>query len=247
MKPRAVLFDFYNTLLNIHTEEHHPDVWIHLARYLSYQGLRIDAEALHAAFSGKMRLMQRESGEEYPEINMVKLFQAVLAELGYTGPEQFCIQVTQLFRMLSMRRFEAFPDSLPALQALRGSLMLGLISDAQRIFLEPEMEQVGMDGFFDVRIISSDYGFRKPDPRLFTMALDALGLSAGETVYVGDNAFRDVCGARSAGIPGLLLTRHKEFQEEADRRCRPDLIFRGLDELLDWLKSSGGEERMSDA
>ncbi len=232
MKTKAILFDFYNTLLNIRTDEHAPDVWLNLARFFSYQGLRTDAGALHDAFFARMRAMQQESGETWPEINMMRIFQSVLGDLGYRGPDQFCIQVAQLFRALSMRHFEPFSDTLPALQSLRERFKLGLISDAQRIFIEPEMEKAGLAGFFDAQIISSDYGFRKPDPRLFNMALEALGVAAEESVYIGDNAYRDVCGAQSAGLCSILVQRHEAFDEENRRNCRPDMILNTLDEIL---------------
>jgi putative hydrolase of the HAD superfamily len=43
-------------------------------------------------------------------------------------------------------------------------------------------------------------GIEKPDPRIFTIALDALGIDATDAVYVGDTVFFDVEGARAAGL-----------------------------------------------
>ena len=47
---------------------------------------------------------------------------------------------------------------------------------------------------------------RKPDPGIFRMALDEMGLSPGEVVYVGDTE-EDVIGARAAGIKPILIIR----------------------------------------
>src|SRR5918912_1531194 len=105
--------------------------------------------------------------------------------------EQFSLQVTQLFRALSIRRFGLFEDVLPALEALRPSFRLGVISDAQRAFLDPETQLLGLRPFLDIRIASWDYGFRKPDVRLLKMALAALDAHATEAVYVGDHPYRD--------------------------------------------------------
>jgi putative hydrolase of the HAD superfamily len=59
-----------------------------------------------------------------------------------------------------------------------------------------------------VVIDSTVVGIEKPDPRIFTFALDALGVSAEDAagvVHVGDTIFADVRGARAAGLRPLHL------------------------------------------
>ena len=237
VKPRIILFDCYNTLLETRTDEHDLDVWQGLANFLSYQGLHSHGQQLHDRYFHHMRVMQKESAEEYPEIDMVRLFRDVLAELGYQGPELFVKQITQLFRALSIRHLAPFPDTIPALQALKEDFCLGIISDAQRAFIDPEMERAGLLEYFDVRIISGDFGYRKPDKRLFRVALEAVGGKVEEAIYVGDNIYRDVCGAHAAGMPGIWIRRH-EYQEVDNPPCTPDETFGSMAEFVEWLKVS---------
>ncbi len=234
LTPKAVLFDFYNTLLEIRTKEHDPEVWAQLSRFLSYQGARIDAAALHDAFFADLRAMQQARCERYPEINIVQIFRYLLHDLGCTGFDHFAVPLTQLFRALSIRRFRTFPDTQPALHTLRCHFKLGLVSDAQRVFLDPEMAQIGVLDLFDVRVISSDYGFRKPDARLFTMALDRLGVSAAEAIYIGDDVFRDISGAQIAGIKAVLVQRHDQTKD-LKSTCAPALTVQTLAEVVEWL------------
>ncbi len=231
-RPRALIFDLYNTLIDIRTEEGSAEVWRALARLLRYWGLPADDEALRPAFEAAARATRRP-GERHPEVDLVAAFDAVLAGLGYRGPAPLGAEVAGLFRALSMRRFAPFPDAAPALARLRPAVALGLVSDAQRVFLEPELRLAGLDHFFPVRIVSGDYGFRKPDPRLFAMALAALGVAPGEAAYVGDHPYHDICGARAAGLTAILLARPGRAVEDA-RACAPDLTVAGLDELADW-------------
>lgn len=58
----------------------------------------------------------------------------------------------------------------------------------------------------DVVIDSDVVGIEKPDPAIFDLALNALELSAGDCVYLGDSVYFDVQGARAAGIEPLHLT-----------------------------------------
>lgn len=234
VKPKAILFDFYNTLVEIRTDEHDPALWATLARFLQYLSLPAEAETLHTAFTTGVRTALKQSDEDYPEVSLAHVFQALLNNLGYTDSERFGPQITQLFRILSIQHFGLFPDTQPALQKLRTSFKIGLISDAQRVFIEPELAQVGLSELFDVGIISTDYGFRKPDPRLFAMALDQLNVSKEEAIFVGDDLFRDICGAQASGILAVSLKRHNRRRKGRDN-CQPDLAFDTLHELLAWL------------
>lgn len=235
---RAVLFDVYNTLIDIWTDEHDRHVWQALARVLRYQGLAADAGTLHTAFFADVRAMLRESPEQHPEVDLRGAFGRLLQALGYTGPDQLSLQLTQLFRALSMHRFRLFPDVLPALQALRPRFKLGIISDAQRAFLEPETQLLGLAPHFDARIVSGDYGFRKPDRRLFQMALTALDVAPTEAVYIGDHPYRDICGAQEAGLQAVLI-RRVEGKVVDDRACAPDLVVANLEQFVAWLQRRG--------
>ena len=234
VRPTVVLFDVYNTLLEIRTDEHDPAVWEQLARFLSYHGLQITGELLHAAFFDHVHAMQQARGEAYPEIDMVRIFHQLLREQGLAVQEAFAVSITQLLRTLSIRRFRPFPDTLRTLQTLRGAFRLGIITDAQRVFVEPELVQAGVDEYFEVRVISSDYGFRKPDQRLFETALQLLDVRPSDAIYAGDDLFRDVYGAQSAGIRGVFVQRDSQ-QEASDAQWRPDITVRTLDDLVQWL------------
>jgi putative hydrolase of the HAD superfamily len=67
------------------------------------------------------------------------------------------------------------------------------------------MEKFGFAQFFDCMIDSHVVGVEKPDPRIFELALQQLGLPADRCVYVGDNYDRDVIGARQAGLIPILI------------------------------------------
>jgi len=66
--------------------------------------------------------------------------------------------------------------------------------------LDAHLEQLGLLRFFPHRIYSCDVRYRKPDRRIFQLALDAVGVAANEAVFIGDNLHADVYGARRAGL-----------------------------------------------
>lgn len=203
-RPRAILFDLYGTLIDIHTVERSPAVWRDLARFLRFRGLPAEAVALRLAFFAALK---RTSSERHPEWAARTVFGGLLEQLGQPGDERFTDEVAQLFRILTIRRLEPFADALPALRALRGRYTLAIVSDAQRLFLEPELREAGLDSFFAHTVVSADFGYRKPDRRLFEQALRLCGCAPDEALMIGDNLRRDVGGAQAAGIPAIWLRR----------------------------------------
>jgi putative hydrolase of the HAD superfamily len=234
-KPLAVLFDLYNTLIDIRTDEHAPYVWQQMSQYLTYHGVLAEADQLNHRFIQEVRQQQATAGQDYPEIDIAAIFQNFLTPERKRKPTRNAIQLAQLFRSLSMCRIELFPDSLPALDALRG-VPLGLVSDAQRFWLEPEMKRLGLDKYFPVRVVSSDHGYRKPDSRLFHLALEQLGLRPDQAVYIGDSPYRDAYGAQQAGLTGCWVCRHEPF-EAADHQISPDHTFPTLVHFVNWYNN----------
>ena len=88
---------------------------------------------------------------------------------------------------------------------------LGVVSNADGLIgerlRELEILQVGPGLGVEVECVidSGDVGVMKPDPRIFTIALDAMGISAEDAWYVGDMPGIDVVGARRAGLRPVLM------------------------------------------
>lgn len=234
LNPEAVLFDLYGTLLDIRTDEHQPELWQTLARYLRYQGLSADAERLRMNFTEMADREQRDSDEQYPETDVKGIFGNIVQDLGCLQPESLSTDVSKLFRTLSIVHMELFDDTLPALQTLRTRFKVGLVSDAQRVFLEPEIQMTGLAPLLDVVIISTDHGYHKPDPRLFASALSLLQIDSQSAVYIGDSVRRDICGAENANIPAVLLARNGP-REGDDAAQHPYSTVKSLSELCDRL------------
>jgi len=102
------------------------------------------------------------------------------------------------------RSWEAFPDTLPTLQALseRG-VRLGVVSDTG-FDLRPAMDLLGLTPFFQTVVMSFEYGVCKPAAKVFLTACDQLRVSPDRTLMVGDNPLTD-SGAVATGMHVFLL------------------------------------------
>jgi putative hydrolase of the HAD superfamily len=240
---RAVFFDLYGTLLDIRTNEDDPWVYATLAQYLTYVGVSISPEALQQEYRIRVRAYLEGSGEPHPEVDIYTVFRDLLtahrevreredfeAPSGTRHPDEEACQVLStavLFRSLTRRQFAVFPQVHEVLDRLRNRYRLGLISDAQWVFTDPELEMTGLTPFFPVRILSSRVGVRKPDPRMFVKAMRELGVSPENSVYVGDTPPRDLVGARNAGMKCILF----KSANVVYNGLRPDACFQTFAEL----------------
>jgi HAD superfamily hydrolase (TIGR01662 family) len=97
------------------------------------------------------------------------------------------------------------PDDVRrALPQLKGAgYILGVISNRNEPF-QDLLNEHGIGEFFDFSLPAGEVNVWKPDPGIFEHALRRVNLSAQEAVYVGDNYYADVVGARSAGLKPVL-------------------------------------------
>jgi putative hydrolase of the HAD superfamily len=96
--------------------------------------------------------------------------------------------------------WEPMPGAAEALDALAArSMRLAVVSNFDHR-LPPLLAALGLDHGIQCIVLPADAGAAKPDPRIFAFALEALGVAAGEAVYVGDDPADDHAGAAAAGL-----------------------------------------------
>ena len=233
LRPKVVLFDFYGTLIDFETDEYDETLhsaWEVIAHFLRYRGARTSAELLRVRYFRYVEDALKETGNRHADVDVVRIFQRLMDEAGVMNGDGLAMTVAQLFRSRSIKRFELFHETRSVIEALAQKFVLGLVSDSQAPYLIPELQQVSLDRFFRTVVMSSTYGYRKPDPRLLLTAVEQLGVSAEETIYVGDSWMRDVEGAHAAGIHPVWLCRGKR-QVAPPHDFEVDVI-RDLNELL---------------
>ncbi len=111
----------------------------------------------------------------------------------------------QFFRDVSKR--DPYPDTNEALAEVQKRYTIALLSNADDGFLLPNLELLEVG--FDTVLTSEQAQIYKPNPELFQMILSQLGVSAGETVYVGDRQLEDVQGPMDAGIHPVWINRNQ--------------------------------------
>jgi putative hydrolase of the HAD superfamily len=233
MAVRGILFDLYGTVIDIETVESMEEIYRAIAHYLNYHGVYLHRWEVRDRYYQIMRQQREASGEEYPEIDVEAIWRTLLGQEGIQDPgkrRELALILAQLYRAISRNRLQLYPGVKKVLDGLRRDFRLGLVSDAQPCFALPEITAVGLDGIFDPIIISAHYGFRKPDPRLIQKALDAMQLKPAEVIFVGNDMYRDICGAGRMGIR-TIFTQSNQGEQCHDGTV-PDYTARRFEEVL---------------
>lgn len=119
---------------------------------------------------------------------------------------------SQIAGELTMRMREEYqpvdrvPDGVfPTLSTLKKlGYRLGLVSNRSQPMNEL-VDELGLSGYFELILTAGEVGWYKPDPRLLRYAAEQLQADPSESVYIGDNFYADVLGARAAGMTPVLI------------------------------------------
>ncbi len=202
---RACIFDAGGTLV-------HPD-WPRLSRIAEkVAGRRFDEGEMGRAFAEVLRAlgidMQREGfvlPDEFKREHWT--FRSVYRALGLD--EQSCNDVIERVATAHVERHlwcTVDPDAARVIDELKqNGLMVAVISNTEDGRLIDSLDACGISGHFDLLVDSHLVGLRKPDPAIFRLALDRLGIAADQAAYVGDSYASDALAARANGLRGILL------------------------------------------
>ncbi len=214
MDVRALLFDVNGTLIDIETDEWMAECYRAIAHYLTYQGIALHRGEVRDLYFQIMKEQFAASSEKYPEFDVVAVWREALRRCG-----------SDVTRSLPPRSSSAnaavpgadaardFPQKAGGISANPGNS--GAIKNAlspggglrRAKRLRPARAARRRPG----RAISNPsssraiIGFRKPDLRLFQAALAALQVRPEQAVFVGNDRYRDVLGARQAGMKTILF------------------------------------------
>lgn len=236
MSIRAVFFDLYGTLINIETNEEMEEIYRGISHYLTYHRVFMNRREVRERYFAILKEGKRQSPERYPEIDVEAIWHTLLVQENskpLKGRGKLARELARLHRGLSRTRLERYDGVKRILKSVQESYRMATVSDAQRCFALPEMRALGIKKYFDVRVISGDYGYRKPDPRLFTMAAEQLEVAPHETIYVGNDMYRDIYGAQQAGMKTIFVDSNQGSKSYND--VVPDYYARDLYQVLDGI------------
>jgi putative hydrolase of the HAD superfamily len=198
--PATVLLDALGTLIELEPP------WPHLVDELAARGGRVTEEAAREAMRAEMgyyRAHHDEAGDWPGLVDLRRRCAAIVQE--HLATPLALDEV--LAALLAALRFHAYPEVPGVLARLRADgARLAIVSNWD-VSLYDVLERTGLRRLVDAVAISAELGVAKPDPAIFRVALERLGVDAAGAVHVGDSLEHDVAGARAAGLEAVLVVR----------------------------------------
>jgi putative hydrolase of the HAD superfamily len=181
---RAVIFDLWNTIA-----EWPHEVWADVRPRVA-ERLGLTPEEFDTRWYGEMAHM-REIG---PIADVLAHF-----DLSPEAAED----VLELRRAVTRQGLVPVHGAAETIAELRSrGLRTGLITvcseDVPTLWAE-----TAFHGLFDAEVFSATCGLRKPDPRIYRLALDQLGVEPEEALFVGDGANDELAGAERVGMRAI--------------------------------------------
>ncbi|WP_445381425.1 YjjG family noncanonical pyrimidine nucleotidase [Robiginitalea sp. IMCC43444] len=134
----------------------------------------------------------------------------VFDRLNYTiSDTQILLLADEYIRHLSSKT-HLIPHSIEILEYLKGKYRLHIITNGFREVQHRKLENSRLTPYFIEVIDSERAGVKKPDPKIFEMALEVAEVPAQRALMIGDSLEADIIGSRKAGLQALHFNVHNE-------------------------------------
>ena len=222
MAIRALLFDVYGTLLDVH-------------------GLTVALEAAAPGRGAELSALWRQKQIDYTRLRTLSGHHADFAQVTADGldfaAEKLGVTLDAAQRAALLAGYDTLPahaDARPALVALagRGDLKLGVLSNGTPQMLERGLGAAGLTPLLPHRLSIEAARKYKTAPEAYQLGPDALGLPVSEIGFVSSNGW-DACCASWFGYRTIWVNRGQEPMERLG--VAPEREVRGLGDVAEWV------------
>lgn len=238
---KAVLFDLADTLLQFDHLDHRT-LFIMAAKdtYRHLHTMKLPLPEFEVYTRVHFRAFRRKyiwSNIRRRDFNVNDVICRVLIKLAIPVPGSDIPELVWRWYRPVVRRATVETGTRAMLREFRQmGLKLAIVSNtcAPDYCLDRHLENEKLLEYFPTRVYSSNTLYRKPHPEIFRVALDQLGVSAQQAIFVGDLLGADIKGARRAGMTTVWKPAART-KSALKRRVRPDHEIEKITDLMDIL------------
>ncbi len=195
MKYKAIIFDLFGTLIDNFSYEEYRRTLVAIASALSappddFADLWFDL------------FEERMSGALESPVGVIE---HICRELGVCPDNTQIEHATSIRLDMTTNMISVRPDAVQVLSELKSEgYKTGLISDCSHE-MPATWEKLPLAPLIDITAFSCVEGITKPDPRIYQMVTDQLGVQPKDCLYVGDGSSQELAGAARAGMSPVLI------------------------------------------
>lgn len=234
MNIKGIIFDYGGTL------DSRGDHWSEVI-WSAYQksGVLVDKAEFREAYVYGERELARTlhilPHHNFHDLLLIKMRIELekLCEMSVFAPQDVEQKSKEIADICYASARECVEESKPVLEKLAAKYPMVLVSNFYGN-VESVLADFGLTKYFKKVIESAVVGVRKPDPKIFSLGVEALGLPAEEVLVIGDSYKKDILPARSIGCKTLWL-KGKGWTAEEDA-VTDESEIKNLEEVLDFLE-----------
>lgn len=232
---KGIIFDYGGTL------DSHGDHWSEVI-WSAYQqsGVDVDKGDFREAYVYAERELARTlhilPHHNFHDLLKIKIRIELnrLCEMSKFAPQDVDSKTEEIAGICYQSARKSVDEAKPVLDKLAAKYPLVLVSNFYGN-VESVLADFGLSKYFRKIIESAVVGVRKPDPKIFSLGCEALGIAAEDVLVIGDSYRKDILPARSIGCRTLWL-KGKGWTAEEDAQTDESEI-RKLDEILGFLEN----------
>lgn len=233
IKPKAILFDLGDTIVKSH--DFNPILGVKELMKKSHNPKNVSAEEVQAYANQVLNDIGEFQGNRQLQVDSLALNRLIYGihgiSLNLSDDELDLIFLDGAESISLMDDVKELLDYLTT-QKVRIAILsnTGFRESSHRT----QLRRFGIEDYFEFFIATSDYLLRKPDKRIFDLALAKLELNASEVWYIGNKFEFDIVGANNANIFPVWFNKNKESPNGDIEH----LNINSYKELIDLLKES---------
>lgn len=243
------IFDLYGTLVDIRTDEESYELWSKMSLLYQYRGANYTPLQLRDVFEHSVKNAFDEVTDKDKsltdtvkldtiteatklEIQVEYVYQELFRNKGIEVTIDVCVQLAQVFRVLSTRYVKLYKGAVELLQNLKDkNKKVYLLSNAQAVFTRGELQMLGILPYFDGILLSSEVGYMKPDRRFYQHLLNTYHIDPSTAIMIGNDYRADTLGGANVGLHTCYINSNLSPSEDAEMisEINADFIVDSMD------------------
>lgn len=223
---KAVIFDLDNTLYNY--DLCHRKAMAELEKYVCSR-YEISRECFLAKFDEARSDIKTQLGNTGASHNRMLYMQLLLEKLNHK-PASGALELYDIYWNTMLDEMTLYPYVKSLIGELnRKGIIIGVLTDLTAHIQHRKLRRLGLAEYVDVMVTSEEAGAEKPSSAAFDRLKSKLKVSPEEMLMIGDSRSKDIEGAMSAGMNGLLFT-------DEDKNIMDEKVMRFINDRMDKRK-----------
>lgn len=219
---KAILFDLDDTLLN---RDKAVDKMFLIILEKCYEDVKQSVK------KDMLQKFKEHDSRDYGYSDKTKVLESLFDEFPpkYRLPSNY---IQDFWNNNFPNCFSINQNTIKIINTIKMQIQVAIITNGSTQRQKAKIIKTNLNRCFDIVIISEEVGFRKPDKRIFELALNKLNVQPEDALFVGDDIEKDIGGCQNADIKGIWFN---PYMVKNDTEVTPYAEIHSFDRLLDYF------------